>query len=278
MDARPTSRLPELSVANGSSGLIRLGDLAHIAEAAGVTAISLDLSSSWARWLVSRQALPAVRVASVWLGQPWKRDRPAPALQYDRFAMSHRLNAATLAIDLGGPDGRIASPAFLIPWVAQTRRRVSRDCRLLVAIRGRHLVGGRPHLAELTALRHLVEEWDLGIALDLAYTVDPTWEAEAAVFRLGNHLRLLRVPTSALDRFAIGKDRVISRAVAAAIDQGMPPEIALVPTVPLIQVASRRAKLTNVDRAVEAIENRVASMKAQRAQFLDQGLWPNLRG
>jgi len=133
-------------------------------------------------------------------------------------------------------------------------------------------------LAELTALRHLAEEWDLGIALDLTDTVDPTWEAEAAVFRLGNHLRLLRVPTCALDRFAIGKDRVISRAVAAAIDQGMPPEIALVPTVPLIQVASRRAKLANVDRAVEAIENRVASMKAQRAQFLDQGLWPNLRG
>ncbi|MDQ3693640.1 MAG: hypothetical protein M3464_08435 [Chloroflexota bacterium] len=192
--------------------------------------------------------------------------------------MSHRLSAGTLAIDLGGPDGHIASPAVLIPWVAQTRRHVSRDCRLLVAIRGRHLVGGRPHLAELTALRHLAEEWDLGIALDLAATVDPTWEAEAAVFRLGNHLRLIRVPTSALDKFAIGKDRVISRAVAAAIDQGMPPEIALVPTVPLIQVASRRAKLADIDRAVEAIVNRVASMKAQRAQFLDQGLWPNRRG
>ena len=60
---------------------------------------------------------------------------------------------------------------------------------------------------QLGALRHFAEEWDLGVALDLTGRLDPTWEAEAAVTRLGQRLQLLRVRDTAPSRNAVGLDQ-----------------------------------------------------------------------
>ena len=50
------------------------------------------------------------------------------------------------------------------------------------------LKGGRPHLVQLGGIRRFAEEWDLTVAVDLSGQFDPTWEAEAAVARLGERL------------------------------------------------------------------------------------------
>jgi hypothetical protein len=48
-------------------------------------------------------------------------------------------------------------------------------------------------------VRHIAEEWDLGVVLDLTNEVDSNWEAEAAVMRLGDRLRMVRFTAPAGD-------------------------------------------------------------------------------
>lgn len=263
---------------SGSPALVWVGELARIAAAADIPALSLDLGSPFARLLVSHQSLPAMRVTCIWLGNPWADVWPGPPPAGRLLDLCLRLNPESFALDLPGAAGFVASPTAVIKRIEQTRQHFGREQRLLVAIRGRHLAGGRQHLTQLTALRHLAEEWDFGLALDLARNVDPTWEAEAAVIRLGNRLQHIRVPTSATSRHAVGPARVIARAIAAAMERAVPPEVALVPSVPLLGAGSSRAKADAVTNAAAALASRVVKIKAQRSQFLDQGLWPNLRG
>jgi hypothetical protein len=39
----------------------------------------------------------------------------------------------------------------------------------------------------------MAEEWDFDLVLDLVGGVDPQWEAEAAVVRIGSRLRMVRL-------------------------------------------------------------------------------------
>ncbi|MDP9363149.1 MAG: hypothetical protein M3Q10_02760 [Chloroflexota bacterium] len=81
---------------------------------------------------------------------------------------------------------------------------------------------------KLTALRRLAEEWDLGIVLDLAGPIDPRWEAEAAVARLGARLVLLRLDADVASGLSYGRARPAARALLAAFDGGHPTEFAMV--------------------------------------------------
>jgi hypothetical protein len=89
------------------------------------------------------------------------------------------------------------------------------------------LRGGRSHLVQLGGVRRLLEEWEVPIALDLSGRFDPTWEAEAAIARLGRQLRFLRMRLSAPSRAAVGTDRVACRALLAALDRGWVSDLAL---------------------------------------------------
>ncbi len=104
--------------------------------------------------------------------------------------------------------------------------------RVVLAIRTSRLVGGRRHLATLTALRRLTEEWNLGVALDLTGNFDPQWEAEAAIVRLGSRLALLRVGSRAIGPGPIDRDRVARRAVRAAIERCPHLSVSVQPTLP----------------------------------------------
>ena len=91
------------------------------------------------------------------------------------------------------------------------------------------LKGGRPHLVQLGGIRRFAEEWDLSVAVDLSGQFDPTWEAEAAIARLGERLCLLRISASAPSRAAVGRDRVACRALHAAMDGDHVLEVAVAP-------------------------------------------------
>lgn len=273
-----TSRLPTISVAARPSLGFRSNAPHRIAAAAGLDKICLDLSTILSKQLLFRQGAPADPVTTVWLGNPWVGLWSGPS-DVRRLSQSVRqLNPAAVAFDLECPANSLPAPVVVIQRMRQAHLLAGQQRRLLLAIRAPQLLGGRRHLADLTALRHLAEEWDLGIALDLVGNLDPTWEAEAAIVRLGNQLRLLRISTEATDRLAVGRSRVVARALGAALDLSVPPEIALLPTVPLIRAASARARAESTARAVAAIRARVARVSTQRAQFLNQDLWPNLRG
>ena len=278
MDAHSMSRLPSISVSIRPSLLMRGYDLVGFAGAAGVQTVTLDLSSGLSKQLAFRQAIPLVPTSAVWLGNPWLGLWNAAHHRERLGDLVKLLDPPAVAVDLDPANGSLIRPATLIERVELTRRLVGRERSLLVTIRASQVLGGRRHLSDLTALRHLAEEWDLGVALDLTGSLDATWEAEAAVFRLGNHLRLLRIPTTATDRLAVGQERVIARALGAAMDQSVPPEVTLSPTVPVLWMMSDRARAEATAKSVMAIQSRVESMSSQRARFLNQKLWPNLRG
>jgi hypothetical protein len=88
----------------------------------------------------------------------------------------------------------------------------------------------------------------------------------------------MRVSTSATHRLAVGQSRVAARAVAAALELASPPEIALVPAVPLVLQLSERARIGATLEAATVITTRAARVTTQRAAFLNQDLWPRLRG
>jgi hypothetical protein len=109
---------------------------------------------------------------------------------------------------------------------------------------------------QLGALRHFAEEWDLGVALDLTGRLDPTWEAEAAVTRLGQRLQLLRVRDTTPSRNAVGLDRVACRALHAALDRESPLMVAVASSrVSPLPVTPRAAAL-NARRAADYIIER----------------------
>jgi hypothetical protein len=135
---------------------------------------------------------------------------------------------------------------------------MSRSSRVLLGIPSTALKGGRPHLVQLGGIRRFAEEWDLSVAVDLAGQFDPTWEAEAAIARLGERLSLLRISASAPSRAAVGRDRVACRALHAAIDGDHVLDVAIaaprsVPFPITPRVASYGAR-----RAVDYIAERAA--------------------
>jgi hypothetical protein len=278
MDVHSLSRVPTLSVALRPLPLPRLAALARLANRAGIPRISAEAGLFVPSRLIDRRAQPGVPVGSVWLGDPWRGLGAGPAQRERLAAWVRQLDPLLVALDLDRPTGTSSKPTGLIARVEQTRQLLGPDRRVLLALRSCHLLGGRRHLAELTALRHLAEEWDLGFALDLTCGLDPTWEAEAAIIRLGGHLRLLRIKTAATHRLAVGEDRVVARALGAAMEQAIPPEVALVATVPLVLMGSERAKVEATVTAAAVIKSRAAKASTQRAHFLSQDVWPGLRG
>jgi hypothetical protein len=132
------------------------------------------------------------------------------------------------------------------------------------------LRGGRPHLVQLGALRHFAEEWDLTVAIDLAGRFDPTWEAEAAIARLGDRLGLLRVRTTASSRSAVGRDRVACRALHAAVDRERPVDIAVAPARMVPLTLTPRAAAIAVERAAGYIAERVATHAQALREDIDR--------
>ena len=120
------------------------------------------------------------------------------------------------------------------------------------------LKGGRPHLVQLGGIRRFAEEWDLSVAVDLAGPFDPTWEAEAAIARLGERLRLLRISASAPSRAAVGRNRVACRALHAAIDGDYGLEVAIAPARLVPFPISPRVASHGARRAVDYIAERAA--------------------
>jgi hypothetical protein len=237
----------------------------RVATQAGIRSLDVDASSALGGWLAARLENlddTYVPVSTVWL--------PAGELHSQR---SRRLVERIGQLQPDAPPWVVATlPAGttlyeltrhfeLAGWLTQT-------CRVLLGIPSTALKGGRPHLVQLGGIRRFAEEWDLSVAVDLAGQFDPTWEAEAAIARLGERLSLLRISASAPSRAAVGRDRVACRALHAAIDGDHILDLAIAPpgTVPFPitpRVASYGAR-----RAVDYIAERAAL----RARALREGI------
>jgi hypothetical protein len=249
MSRRPLNAL--ITVAFSTRGTLMPAWMSqHLAADAGLSVLDQDATSAAASWFASRTGSRQAYVptASLWLP----------------IGMAASERSRRLVQQVSALQGDEAPGVVLLATSLQYRdlsRQVvelqtASPSRLLIGVNTSQLRGGRPHLVQLGALRHFAEEWDLGVALDLTGRLDPTWEAEAAVTRLGQRLQLLRVRDTAPSRNAVGLDRVACRALHAALDRDNPLMVAV--------ASSRFSPLPATPRAVAVNARRAANYIIER--------------
>lgn len=228
----------------------------HIAASAGIGGIDIDATTAFGAWLATRSGTtqPAyVPVRSVWV--PLSGIVSGRARRLLESIASRQQDDQPLVV-----AALPAASAYrgLARELEAVCRAAPDPARLAIGLSSASLRGGRPHLVQLGGLRHLAEEWDVSIAVDLAGRFDPTWEAEAAIARIGNRLSVLRVRAAAPSRSAVGQDRVACRALHAAVDRGRFVEIAISSARGFPWPTTPRASGQNAHRAVDYIAERAA--------------------
>jgi hypothetical protein len=236
----------------------------HVASSASAHGIDVDASSPFSTWLATYGApqTPQIETRSLWL--------PMDATRSQRHL---RLIEATMARqpDLPPQLVLLVPNTFTLRDITRaidTMRPSTSNCLVSFGLPSSLLRGGRPHLVQLGTIRRLAEEWDVGVAVDLSGRFDPTWEAEAAIARLGNRLKLLRLSAGAPSRTAVGRDRVACRALHAAIDRAGMFDVALTSPRPIPFPMTPRAAANAAQRAAAYVVDRAA----YQAEVLREGI------
>jgi hypothetical protein len=227
----------------------------HAAAVAGVDGLDIDATSTVGAWLTMRLRESRsidVPVRSVWL-----------SIQDLHSPRSGRLLDVVTERQ---PDERPVVVAVLpnastlrdLTRTVEPERLTSRSWPVALGLPSSLLRGGRPHLVQLGGIRHFAEEWDLTVAVDLSGRFDPTWEAEAAVSRLGDRLSILRITAAAPSRTAVGRDRVACRALHAAIDRDRKLDIAVTAVKSVPFPITPRVASYGATRGMEYIMERAA--------------------
>jgi hypothetical protein len=251
-------RIPSSSIAVSFStrrALLPAWMMQQVATQVGVDSLDVDATSAVGAWLAQRLGTPGdtyVPVSTVWI--------PAGELQ---SLGSRRLIERIGELQPNASPCVIASLPTGTTLYELTRRlelavQVTQSWQVVLGIPSTALKGGRPHLVQLGGIRRFAEEWDLSVAVDLSGQFDPTWEAEAAIARLGDRLGFLRISASAPSRGAVGRDRVACRALHAAIDGDHALNIAVTPPRSVPFPITPRVASYGARRAVDYIAERAA--------------------
>lgn len=249
MSRRPLNAL--ITVAFSTRGALMPGWMSqHLAADAGLSVLDQDASSVVAAWFASRTGNRDAYVPTTSLWLPITMASTARSRRLIRL-VSERQGDVTPSLVLA-----TSSLQYRDLSRQMVELQASTPSRLLLGLDTSQLRGGRPHLVQLGALRHFAEEWDLGVALDLTGRLDPTWEAEAAITRLGQRLQLLRIRDTAPSRNAVGLDRVACRALHAALDRESSLTVAV--------ASSRLSPLPATPRAVAVNARRAADYVVER--------------
>ena len=227
----------------------------RLASLASADGLDVDATSALGAWLATRLAASDaanVPVRSLWLpvgelqSSPNRRLIESIADRQSNVGLCvvAALPAGTTLHDLTGHLALAAGTYQSLP--------------IVLGLPSAALKGGRPHLVQLGGIRRFAEEWDLTVAIDLSGQFDPTWEAEAAVARLGERLGILRINASAASRAAVGRDRVACRALHAAMDRDHFLEVAVAPVKTVPFPITPRVATSGTCRAVDYIAERAA--------------------
>ena len=237
----------------------------HVAGTADADGIDIDAASPLRVWLAGLTGTiehPYIPIRSLWLPMD---SVPAPkVMRLLEAARERQPDAPPLVVlTLAGLAGMRDVAQSFNNW-----SNPAQDWMFAIGLPSSTLRGGRPHLVHLGSLRRFAEEWEVGIAVDLTGRFDPTWEAEAAISRIGNRLRVLRLPSSAPSRSAVGRDRVACRALHAAIDRAERLDVALASGASVPVPLTPRAAARSAERAAQYIGERALF----HAQALREGV------
>jgi hypothetical protein len=236
MVARPP--LPTITLSTRASRVLPLALFPSIAGAAGVDGLDLDLtgriSSSRPATIRERADQAGVPVRAIWLPptvgapvSPWRQRRIVEAT----VGLVAGTGSRTVILDRSGrPVDRRGRTGPPVPSLLQElRAALPGDARFAIVVRPWDLDGSRRHLAELSALRRMAEEWDHDLALDLFGPIDPRWEAEAAVMRLLPRLTAIRFGPLESRPPGRGRAKMTARVLSLAVDAGFAGTIATTP-------------------------------------------------
>ena len=227
----------------------------RVATLAGIDSLDVDAASSPGAWLAARLGAADstyIPVRTIWLPASELRSLRSRRLIERIGALQPDVSPRVVAtLPSGATLHELMRQLHVGDWLNQS-------WQVVLGIPSGTLKGGRPHLVQLGGIRRFAEEWDLSIAVDLSGQFDPTWEAEAAIARLGERLSLLRISTSAPSRAAVGRDRVACRALHAAIDGDHRLEVAIAPARSMPFPITPRVASYGARRAVDYIAERAA--------------------
>ncbi|MGC4191854.1 MAG: hypothetical protein QM589_11950 [Thermomicrobiales bacterium] len=227
-DARtPAPGRPTIVLGGNPSALGSATNALTVSQIGPFYALDLDLRESWLppTWdqFASHAAQSTVRLRSLWLPATLtgfnverRHARITDLLAHgrDKFGLRDlivpRLSADTPGINLAA-EARAFTKAS------------SGIVRIAIGIRAATVMRHADHLDRIAAIRRTIEEWDLGVALDLTGDIPPGWEAEAAIARLVRRMSLIRLepwllPTGQPNLSPAGQ--LAARSLAMLADQG----------------------------------------------------------
>jgi hypothetical protein len=227
----------------------------RVAETAGVDGLDVDATTVLGRWLATQ--LIASGAANVPVRTLWvpASDLQSPAIRRLIDLIAVRQSVGCLSVVATLPTG---STLHELTTQLALLGGALNPLPVVLGLQSTALKGGRPHLVQLGGIRRYAEEWDLPVAIDLSGQFDPTWEAEAAVSRLGERLTILRINASAPSRAAVGRDRVACRALHAAMDRDQFLEVAVAPVKSVPFPITPRVASYGARRAADYIAERAA--------------------
>ena len=232
--------LPEITLSSTAVRLRRPSTIFRVADRTGIRNVDLDLSDSavLGRTNDMRAAVAGFHgvIRTVWLPRsPLPTIWTGSNVHHEALEVVRQSGARVLLrMPVASPAGvnRIAITSLTEP----VRGHLYGCSRITVVLDRRWTAGGRMPLVQMTALRRLAEEWDFEIGVDLTGRLDPTWETEAAILRLGQRLVYLRIaslPTAG--QVSNARDRISARALAAACESGSLRTVSLAPAGPAWQ-------------------------------------------
>ncbi len=225
----------------------------QVATLAGIDSLDVDATSPLGAWLARRLAASDdmnVPIHALWIPArevPLASSRHLIETIAERQPGGYPRVVATLAA--GASLSELTRHLELGGWLSQS-------FQVVLGLPSTALKGGRPHLVQLGGIRRFAEEWDLSVAVDLSGPFDPTWEAEAAVARLGERLAILRINASAPSRGAVGRDRVACRALHAAMDRDHLLDVAVAPVKSVPFPITPRVASSGARRAADYVAER----------------------
>lgn len=264
---------PQLMISTRSAHVGRLTTLLQASQDAGLLLMELDIERRFIglhpRQILHHAQSSRTDVASVWL--PARSRFGGPLSERDRKILIDSAVDAAAPLVVRLPRNEIGRVTLttVTNLTEPIQQLVPPTTRVTVAVPTAWLVGGRPHLVQLTALRRICEEWDIDIALDLTGPIDPQWEAEAAVLRIGSRLRIVRI--AALPVTANTTDsqaRLTARALIPALESGSLASVSLSPPIKLLQSARESVLVKTITTLADGVVSR--SRRVISPAFFDQ--------
>jgi hypothetical protein len=243
----------------------------------GISELDIDLSDGRlhsAGSLARHAERAGVSIRAVWLPERDRRDRGKQRTELSDVVAVIAGAVAPDAVVVDRPIDR--SDVHQADLIKALREVVPETTSLAYVIRPAELIGTREHLADLTALRHMAEEWNLDLAMDLHGPIDARWEAEAAITKLGSRLVAVRFGPLTSRPPGRGRERATARVLSTLADASYDGVIAISPQVPRYRLPTSRALADSCLETVAFVQSRFSHLQSSLPTRIEYEYWhPN---